>query len=66
MQARIENLELGIRLSEEKLSYEVSRRQEELLEQASSLRDAEGAVQVMHRTAGASSNPFATPYWASL
>ena len=46
MQASIESLESGIRLLDERLSSEVSSRQDELLEQADSLRDAEAAVQV--------------------
>ena len=46
MQERIENLEAGIRVLEERLLSEVVAHQEELLEQAKSLRDAEGAVRV--------------------
>lgn len=43
----MEALESGIRLLEEKLSREVLARQDELLQQANSLRDAEGAIQVL-------------------
>ena len=46
LQAKIESLESSIRFLDERLSSEVSGRQEELLNQANSLRDAEGAVQV--------------------
>ena len=46
LQAKVEQLEGGIRELNDRLSQEVTLRQDELLEQAASLRDAEGAVQV--------------------
>jgi len=46
MQARVEQLEGGIRGLKDKLAVEVASRQEELQEQATSLRDADGAIQV--------------------
>ncbi len=47
LQGKIELLESGIRQLDDKLFSEVASRQEELLGQANSLRDAEGAVQVI-------------------
>lgn len=42
----MEQLEGGIRGLKDKLAVEVASRQEELQEQATSLRDADGAIQV--------------------
>ena len=45
-QAKVEQLEGGIRTLKDRLAAEVALRQEELQEQATSLRDADGAMQV--------------------
>lgn len=46
LQVHIAQLEQSIRLLKEKLAVEVVKRQDEFLEQASSMRSAEEAIQV--------------------
>ena len=46
LQAKLAELEGGIRELDDRIAHEVTSRQDELVGQATSLRDAEGAVQV--------------------